>query len=480
MKLDEKGSTLAVALLVILVFSVLGLALMGNVVSENKQVNATESNVQARYLAENGLTYFEADFNKYVTDTNFDLININRFLQNYKNLTSVGEASRPDETQIMAETVDSRTIKVTSFGKSGSAVKKLVGYYKLSFDFDRLIPPLGEITGKAIDFSKTSLANVDLLGLLNLNLVNTVGNDEKYYQVPSDSTIDVSLLGKIFDVNAAPDSQRFKTMEQNQVIATREGWILGMNLLNNAVNVQVLDHQDVNDTNVMINGRYSAVSLLGKSMITGFQDIDFDKLAVMGNAMILQDRNGLFGDKDTAPLRRFTFGEGLYVNKSLTIGGSPKNTGNSYRDDSKLMLRGNMAVMDNLSITNTDVTIGDSSDNEPNLKREDYISNLYVKGDALINNACVHEKNYIYDFRLFAKGSITIKNTPDCNEYDGVFYSESENGINIITGNKPMTIVGGLFGKVTVDYPDKLTIIPNPNYPPKVTLTKLTPQGRSY
>ena len=65
---SERGSTLLQVLLVLTIFTVIGLSLMTTVIGEGKRMDKTESNVQARTLAESGLTYFEADFANAVKD----------------------------------------------------------------------------------------------------------------------------------------------------------------------------------------------------------------------------------------------------------------------------------------------------------------------------------------------------------------------------------------------------------------------------
>ncbi len=479
MKLNERGSTLTIVLLVIIVFSVLGLAVMGSVVGENKRVNTTESDVQARYLAENGLTYFEAEFIKYMKNTDGAAVNINNysdtFLSNYKEWKQIGSTSDPGETKIKAQLEPGNVVTVTSTGKSGAYEKTLVGHYLIHFDFDNAVKPIRLFPeGKAIDFTKLNLVGLNLLNLLGVNLLNFMGNASYYYPVPNDDVLDVNLLGPVLDLNIGSE---FKTMEENQVIATREGRILSADVLKtqkgSLLNIDVGQYKDENDTNVIIDGAYAPLKLLFIPF-KGYRNIDFRKLAVMGNAIIQQDRQGFLLDKDYSSQRRFTFKEGLYVNKSLLIGSNWGDTGN-------VMLRGNFDVEQNLAINNVNLTIGDSDRNQDALKPEDFITNIYVpNGDVNIKNACINVKDDKYFFRLLTDGKITFENNSKCNTYTGLYYAK--NGIEIKTNGQQMTIKGGLVGNVTVDDPSKLRIIPDANNFGQVSPInfQLIPQGRTF
>lgn len=432
MKLNERGATLAVVLLVILVFSVLGLALMGSTVNENKRVNVTESDVQARYLAESGLTYFEQDFNNYIKNTDTASLNFNNYLNNYKNYKSVGDSSNPGETQIKAEMNSSNNITVTSIGKAGSFKKTLIGYYKISYD-EVIQKPSFELMKFdkegtiAVDFTKQSLAYVNLLNLIKVDLLNLTGGS-RYNQVPNDSAFSVDVLNPILGINI-PSGDSFKTMRDYRVIASDDGKVLGLNLINLPINL--LPYQGVEDTNVLINGFVPGITLLGIPLVSAYNDIDFKKLAVMGNTLI---------QTSNSSARRFTFAEGLYVNKSIIMGNSSSV--------STLMLRGNMVAMKDLTICNAALTFGDSNTNETSLKPEDYTSNLYVWGNAEIENSTISLKNSQngqYAFNLLVDHDITIDNNISNNIYYGVFYSK-EGMIHINTNGKSMlNILAAIF-----------------------------------
>jgi competence protein ComGC len=473
MKLNERGSTLVVVLLAILVFSVLGLAVMRNVVGENKRVNSTESDIQRRNLAESGLTYFENSFNEYVSTTNPSEINIDAFLNQFKSDPANNDGfvpvdpNKPDEMRIKAdwEDRDNDLLKITSKGKSGENYKTLVGYYKISFDMQ--IPKMTMpffTPGKAIDFSKISVLELGLGNIITADLINLKGDSSTYYTVPNDKVLGVNALGPVLGVNLG---NNFETMEQNRVIAVREGEILKADVLKSQkgsiVSVDVLKYHDTEpETNVIINGSYTAVSALGLLSLDGYKDIHFLKLAVMGNTIIQQDSKDLEYRlfSTTKPTRLFSFKEGLIVNKSLVIGGS--------NNVSNLELHGNMLVADNLDINNVKLETGDRSFPEA----------MYVFGNVTITNACINTSNNSNrDLRLFTSGKITFQGNTNCTNFNGFFYAEKgiENQMS-----KKVTINGGMIG--TNLTPEKITYNPDSEYLKDVkrTYNKLTPKGRSF
>ena len=475
MEQNERGGTLVYVLLLILVFSVLGMALMGNTVSETKRAEMTESDMQAQHLALNGLTYFETAFKAYIQKT--DSINIPSFLEQYQEWVPVGPESNPNEMQIRAKLhlVDENNIEVWSKGTVGNVEKTFRGYYMLEYGMEAnpgsLIYKIPDFTngGLALNFSNKSVLSLGLSNILNLDLIQSQGSDSKFYQVPDEAVIKLGLLGLI-NINIG-DGERFKTVEENPVIATRSGTLLGINLLGSKekalVNINLLNYKDDDDTNVLINGHYKqGIKLLGIPLeIDKYTDINFYKFAVMGNCLIQQDQ----GDRSDNR-RSFSFQEGLYVNKSLVIGG---NEGTNNR--SQLMLRGDMLIMENLMITGVDILFDNSVQNEQSLS-------MYVEGDAKISNACIspkYDKNGNHNLGLFVKGKLSIENNSGCNTYSGLYYAKG--GIEIKTNGKPMIIKGGLIGDVKIDNPDMLTILEE--YPllseVKITDANLIPQGRA-
>lgn len=637
MELNEKGSSLIQVLLVILVFTVLGLALMGNVIGENKRTNKTESNMQARYLAESGLTYFEKDFKSFVTEESrnttpvylnelneFNKYIADNFLLKYQVTDGfvVGDPwseSNPEGIIVKAEFIDKDEnfipnnqisafdpneikIKVTSSGKVGNDEPEiLVGYYKPGVNIDDYTAEIAdfEADGKAIDFSEIKAVGVDLnseklagiitkpvfntvnsiignLGLsenylldlnvsllekdllkaglllnlgdvVNADVLDVPGDENSFYRVPSDNVVGVNALGPVLnleipDVFSDPnDGNVFETMETERVIATRKGEVANIDVLQNSkgalLNADVLDLPVKNEDliNVKIDGYNSFLTVAGAPLINNYSDIDFKKLAVMGNVVIQQDRYGPIQDIDknildnekrleaidrlegllaalqsgnllsilttvltdltdilsdlslTASIgikdslyylthigelknliqnlindlsfhynpfenqRRFSFDEGLFVYKTLIIGGKPSQSGNN------LILRGDMVAKQDLIISDVNLQFGDSNENENDtenpLTNEDRISDFHVHKDATIKKtACINFKDKTkYGMRIFAKGTVTIENNSSCGStYDGVFYARK--AINIVTPiDKPVTINGALIGKIMIN-----------------------------
>ncbi|WP_147535417.1 hypothetical protein [Bacillus marasmi] len=481
---NEKGSSLIQVLLVIIVFSVLGLALMGNVIGENKRTYKTESNMQARYLAESGLTYVEKDFKRFIdNETDFNSISFHNFKEHLqtnflsKYPTSEGltvgdpwsdSNQKEIKVKVALEGVD--TIKVTSTGRDSLSTETLVGTYKISQIAEIEHPPFPtpNYDGLAIDFTKKDAVGLDLLSLLGLDLIDPTGSDKSYYNVPADRAIGASVLFDLIGANLL-STQPFKTMEEKEVIATRQGEILGVDLLKGKkatlLTVNVLSFKDEYDTNVVIDGGYTALGLLGIEF-NDYRNINFKKLAVIGNVIIKQDKKGFLFGKDFADSRTFTFQEGLHVHKSLIIGGFQ---GEDLK--SKLILNGDMMVMKDLYINYTDLQFGDSITNDK----------IYVQNNAEIKKACINkELTNKNKFSLLAKGNISLINNNSCSEYKGLFYSDKD--IIITTNNQPMTIKGALIGNVKVDYPEKLTYIPDSQYYGYVKLKeiKLVPKGRTF
>lgn len=451
---NQKGSTLPIALLVIFVFSILGLAIMGSVVNENKLVTVTETNVQERYLAESGLTYFVNDFNNYISKTAPGDVNINTFLEKYKTFVPI-DPNKANEINIKAERDknDSGMIIVTSMGKVPSA-KLLKGYYKLGFGPPKI---MADFTGKAIDFSYESLANVQLLRLVDLDVLNPTGSAQNYYKVPYGISIGVNVP-IIVGVNLGTDP--FEMMRDYEVIATRGGHLLQTGVIQDIINVTLLEFKNELDTNVLINGYYPpAISLLGISTGPRYDDITFLKLGVLGNTVIQQDVNN-----DHDPIRNFSFVKGLYVNKSLVIGASEGGRSN-------LQIHGNIVSMGDLYIKNVNLKTGDKSKKEA----------IYVKGNAEITNACINKNGDTNsDFRLYADGKITFKvnSNTDCNTFNGFFYGEK--GIEVQGTSSSIIINGGLVGENLT--PEKIQYNPDLNYINSVSLTynKLIPKGRTF
>ncbi len=458
MKLNERGSTLVLVLIVVLVFSVLGLSVVGNAVGERKRVDVTEQDGQARVLAQSGISYFETQFEKFV-ETNSEVLNADYFLS-FLDSFSEEPTALPLEGVDLSVKRDGFNLEVTSKGTVESRTKSVTARYRIGFDIDKPTFEIADFTegGTAANFADDKILGLNL-GLLGLGLLNPTGSDQKFYQVPHDDIIDARLLGPILGLGLGGDG--FKVYKEKRIIATRAFTVLGLNLLggtqSSLVNLNVLSLLENEDTNVLINGCSNVLTLLGIK-INKYSDIEFKKFAVIGNTLIQQDRDGsgwasLTKDNGNNH-RRFTFDEGLYVNRSLIIGGEQDRTGkpNKFKDFSRLMLRGNMVAMDNLNISYVDLLIGDKDSNESKFSDEDYSTFIYVHGNADIHDACIRPKNDNYDFGILTKGKLTINHytgNSDCNTFYGLYYAED--GIDIRTNGKKMYVYGGLAGNVTVD-----------------------------
>lgn len=457
---NESGSSLVLVLLITVIFTIIGLSLMTQVLTENRLSILSEEEMQARNLAESGLVYFEKDLKRELKNCNtFD--DVKDFITNkYSSGQEVISDENTSEKAIIerAETTEEDTIKVYSKGIVNSVETTLIDEYELipSVDIDEWTEELANFQsgGVAVDFSKFNVASVSLGPLLNLDLINVKGSDSRYYTVPDDDVVNVNLIGPILDISIG-DGERFNTMEELPVIASRSGIIAKLNIIEGSndravVRVRLLNYKDVNDTNVLVNGYFQSFVLLGLPIGAGYRDIDFQRFAVLGNANLQQDKEGDIFRKDDDERRYFSFRDGLFVNRSLVFGDEQNEKGN-------IGLIGDMVAMNNFVITNVDLQIGKANDSKYQINTpEDGVLNVYVHGDVLIDDSCIHLQDSDYDFRIFTKGKITFKNNPDCSTYPGFYYAEE--GIHFETKGHDMTIDGSVIGERTVDNEDKLTI----------------------
>jgi len=444
------------------IFTVLGLSLMVQVVNESNLSVHSEKEMQARNLAESGLIYFEKDILKHIKEESPSLEEINSFIEDYTK-DVIGDDSTSEQAKITKVTkineVENNIIEVHSLGKVDTVETILIGKYQLidHVDIDDKTQELADFTKEgtvAIDFSKFSVLNIGLGGLLSLDLINVRGGDSRFYTVPDDDVVNVNVLGPILDISIG-DGERFNTMEETPVIASRKGAITRLNILegNNEraiVSVNLFNYGGENDTNVSINGYFESFVFLGLPVGAGYRDIDFQQFAVLGNANIQQDKKGI--RKDNEDRRYFSFRDGLYVNRSLIIG-------DEQHARSNLGLAGEMVAMDDLGIINADIEVGAKDDGKYSIENPDGGSmDVYVHGDVHIRDSCIHLKEG-YDFRIFTKGKIIFENKTDCSNYPGLYYAEG--GVEFKTKGHNMTIDGTILAdanKIKIDYEDKLTI----------------------
>lgn len=591
---NEKGATLVQVLLVILIFSILGISLISGVVGEKKRVVKTETSIHARNLARDGLTYFEVDFQRHVEKGNDIGESIAEFLKKYESGLKVPVKGEGEAQEIMVSAkvladeikiteadgptmVDTFQIEVTSQAIIGGVSSDpLKGYYRLKFKRPMELLEF-DANALALDFSK-SLLKLDLLDLnvlknlidvselplvgpplailvqpivdqvldLLITLLGTIlpekiievelgsyaDDNGGFYPVPDDKIAGGEILrvGEL-DIGLIDleNENAFTTVENNEVIAVRNSGLLKADALG-ITNVSLLDFSHHDDlTNVLINGEYARLevdsdkliptlrgivneiiaenSLLGfllnkifdllepvdavlnivdtivnKLVSTlegilgeqnqerqGYKNIDFLKLAVTGETLIKQEPN----DPGEADGRRtFSFKNGLFVNRSLYIGGLKNKT---ITENSRLMLNGDMVTMADLFIAHTDF--------------ETDHANLYVHGNAEIQNSCINREEKNHDFRLFVKGKLDILNHPLCKNVNGLLYAEgegqddsTEGDITINTNGHDMTIHGGVIGEVSVTGTGTVTIIPDAGYLEQVSIrnTELVPLGRTF
>ncbi|WP_071395927.1 hypothetical protein [Bacillus tuaregi] len=476
MNINNKGSTLVLVLLVILIFSVLGISLLSNVIGESNRVSKTESNVQARNLARDGLTYFESDFKKAKSLTLKELKDFfNLYKEGREIPTSNGEIKvtviPPDVAQSTTSKeygegeIERNLVQVHSYGTDGKSEETLIGYYKLDFevDFDTPTMELAKFDAAGtipIDVTETDLIGLDL-GILNLDVINPRGPDQWYYPIPTDDVVKLNLLGSLISIG----SGGYSRVENNRIIACRKGQLLGLAAFNNKkdlrdlglLTVDVLEFPNqLENTNVVINGGYTVLGVLVLA-INKYEDIDFKKLAVLGDTVIQQDKRGFLFSKDTDGKRTFTFLEGLYVNKSLIIGGDTSNK-------STLNLSGKMVAMDDLSIKNATV---------------DFINNgssIYVHKNAVLNASCI--RSDYSKFQLLVKNNLKIENHSNCTTYNGIFFADEGIDIHVSKG-QTVTINGEVIGDLTVSGAGKLIINSKASQEIVFSDISLIAQGRS-
>lgn len=316
---------------------------------------------------------------------------------------------------------------------------RITGHYRINFDLDSASAKISKFPKdgtQTLDVSNISLLDVGLLNVLTLDLLSFPGEDNKYYLLPNDGGIGgdfirAGLLGlKIITVPT------FNKYEDNRYIASRRGSLLGANIslivddflkvLN--IDLDLLNVEKYEETNILINGYTQSFSVLGlvldildnlldfllgglislKSESEDYSDIVFKKLAVLGNVIIQQDRDGMnniTSKKDRDNRRKFIFKEGLYVKESLVIGGPQDIAGKpeKYSDFSRLMLRGNMLAEEGVTISYVDLLVGDTDEPSDPFNDEEYMTNIYTEGDVEIKNANIEIKeNSDYNFGVFS------------------------------------------------------------------------------
>lgn len=302
---NQNGSTLIQALLVILIFSILGVSLIGNVVGENKRVNKTDAKVQSRNLVRDGLTYFEADFkNRAKSKGYIDLYHFLYVTSDGKPSYSAGKVVKieGEDIKIKAEIVppslkqsaasDAFTIKVTSqiIDSEKYEEDSLHAYYTVDFDVDfkTAAATLGDFSqATELDVSKAliNLKNLSLtklgLGALigHLNLEKTIslsllpyGSYQDYYPIPDDkllggliSTGGIDLLNII---NLQGSGNTFNYLKDVEAVTVRNTSLIKADVDTN--NLELLGLIDlVGDIGLNLKELYLNLSLIDLQKNTG-------------------------------------------------------------------------------------------------------------------------------------------------------------------------------------------------------------------
>lgn len=204
-----------------------------------------------------------------------------------------------------------------------------------------------------------------------------------------------------------------------------------------------------------------------------YDDIEFKKFAVLGEALIEQH------SLDSDDKRNFTFKNGLYVGKTLNIGGFINDLPLSQANYSKLFLdgdsdkdqNGGMFTAAGLNINNAEI----------DFNSDVYAYNTAFTPKSTIKNACIKQSDNHY-FRLLTNGKLDIYRNKECSTLEGLFFSSNVNHPVTIYATEDMTIDGGIVGAVNVEGNGVVTIKYDAAYLDtlEVKEAKLVPVGRTY
>lgn len=478
---NEKGSTLVLILVVIMIFSVLGVSLMSQVGNENKLTVKSEKEMQARNLAESGLTYFEKDYQENLTDIASILEKYDEEKKREPVIDTNSEKAIIEKVEI--EDKGKNIIKVTSKGiVDNDEEVTVIGTYKVPeiveertielAKFESAFPK--DFTG---DRNCVLCIGSDVLGL---GLID-IPHSEEFYPVPDDSVLESDILfgllgfsigkGDRFDWIEAKGFEALAVKDDSAALAKAR---LGKEE-NPLLSLDLLDfNKEEENINVVINGGFKNFEFLWFLKSYRYNHIYFQKLAVVGNVLIQQRLKGM--DTDDNDRRYFTFNEGLYVNRNLIIGGDQDG------EISSLGLLGDMVVMEDLVISDANIkadarhtcTSNTETDDCKYLldTPEDHLLNIHVHGDVTIENSCFSVKDGNYNIRIITNGKITFKDLNGCTSYPGFFYAED--GVVFQEGESILSDQTGEKKYGYLDYDNK-QIIDNTEYE---NIYSLTPLGR--
>jgi hypothetical protein len=349
----ENGSTLVVALLVIAVFSVLGLTLIGVSLAHSQQISQSTSKIQATNAAEMGLKAYDQKIKAALNAINGSHPNSFSDMEN-KVSELVTDQTLPDDL------------------KSGSDISLLQG----NPQFEVTMAKEAESGSNKITLSLTSTGRVQ-------------GNQRKISQ-------DQILIFNPLAVNTPVYNGLSLPYMNGSVIVSPGNW----------------DCKPHNNNNIFINGSSeNCVGATEQSVDLSGINAVFQKMpmATSTDTMASADQNGdlnipspvngdlyiVGGSKTINIPANTTFNGNVYISGNVNIGANVDFKGNVYvRGDAtsqgNVQLEGNALIAGNLDFSGNDVyegyvfiggNITRGSDNNPEDSIVDFQRTVYVQGD---------------------------------------------------------------------------------------------------
>lgn len=117
---NENGYALLMVMLLVVLFTILGMGLLAMNINASKQFNKKEEQVQARHFAEMGVLHYKAEIQKELSENQNRLANKHAFCERVKNLSSkVAEENYKILSRDCSVEEDQITITFISEGNSG-------------------------------------------------------------------------------------------------------------------------------------------------------------------------------------------------------------------------------------------------------------------------------------------------------------------------------------------------------------------------
>lgn len=163
---NELGGALVMVLLLVLVFTILGMGLLTMNISAAKQFNKKEKQVQARHLAEMGVLHYQAIVKKEVENSvannDFDINNLQNRISGFSNLK--GDNYNVRGINSVYNVINKElSLEITSEGNSGSTMKEINATIIVEVPLENKIgdggnnappkPPSGDVQVKNGDFT---------------------------------------------------------------------------------------------------------------------------------------------------------------------------------------------------------------------------------------------------------------------------------------------------------------------------------------